>query len=425
MVNELVFRAADTATALEKVQNNLGENAYIIEIKNVGNFVEITASLQEPVAVKGAAKTAPKNSVLVLSKRLQENAALGTRKDDTNLGSLTDFDGLIPNKATPTHINAEHGSMHDTEVENADEDTSSYSQDLQKEVSDQDHGDLDVNEISPQKSLQKTVPEASNISFDAREASAVLTPSETQNDQLSFGDLLNVGLTSHFIKKEFSISEFSGSITKDHLLNTLIKIFWDSSSRRILDVYYNIVLLGTPGSGKSTICAKLMQHYSLFRQEKPRILQFSPDKFFELDRLSYFARLFNFPFEKQQNFRSEAVFHAEKQLTEISWDYYFEFFEALAQQNKHLPHVKLLLVLPASINTGSLAEVLRVSRGVNSVILNKCDYGRITIKHLMMLYQKNCKIVGLSGDTEVNEPIEFVDESTMRGFVKYVLDSAL
>ena len=43
----------------------------------------------------------------------------------------------------------------------------------------------------------------------------------------------------------------------------------------------------------------------------------------------------------------------------------------------------------------------------------------------MMLYQKNCKIVGLSGDTEVNEPIEFVDEATMRGFIEYVLDSNL
>jgi hypothetical protein len=141
--------------------------------------------------------------------------------------------------------------------------------------------------------------------------------------------------------------------------------------------------------------------------------------------LSYFARLFNFPFEKQQSFKSEAIFQVEKQLTEISWEYYFEFFEAIAQQSKHLPHVKLLLVLPASINTGSLAEVLRVSQGVNSVILNKCDYGRITIKHLMMLYRKNCKIVGLSGDIEVNEPIEFVDEATMRGFIEYVLDSNL
>ena len=118
MVNELVFRAADTATALEKVQDNLGENAYIIEIKNVGNFVEITASLQEPVAVKGSAKTAPKNSVLVLSKRLQENAALGTGKDNTDLETLADFDELIPYKPKPREIGAEQGSTADSDIEN-------------------------------------------------------------------------------------------------------------------------------------------------------------------------------------------------------------------------------------------------------------------------------------------------------------------
>ena len=60
MVNELVFRAADTATALEKVQDNLGENAYIIEIKNVGNFVEITASYKSPQQIE------------VLQKQLQK-----------------------------------------------------------------------------------------------------------------------------------------------------------------------------------------------------------------------------------------------------------------------------------------------------------------------------------------------------------------
>ena len=40
MVNELVFRAADTATALEKVQDNLGENAFIIEILGVIGYPE-------------------------------------------------------------------------------------------------------------------------------------------------------------------------------------------------------------------------------------------------------------------------------------------------------------------------------------------------------------------------------------------------
>ena len=429
MVNELVFRAADTATALEKVQDNLGENAFIIEIKNVGNFVEITASLQEPVAVKGSAKTAPKNSVLVLSKRLQENAALGTGKDNTDLETLADFDELIPYKPKPSEIGAEQGSIADADIENTVKEALPHSGLANEKRLDKDHSnsaqDLELSNNPNESLLQETDPKDEDIPFDSNVPSVELALSEMHDGQLSFGDLLNIGLTSEFIKKEFSISEFSGSITKDHLVNTLIRTFWDSSSRRILDVYYNIVLLGTPGSGKSTICAKLMQHYSLFRQDMPRVLQVSPDKIFELDRLSYFARLFNFPFEKQQSFKSEAIFQVEKQLTEISWEYYFEFFEAIAQQSKHLPHVKLLLVLPASINTGSLAEVLRVSQGVNSVILNKCDYGRITIKHLMMLYRKNCKIVGLSGDIEVNEPIEFVDEATMRGFIEYVLDSNL
>ena len=429
MVNELVFRAADTATALEKVQDNLGENAFIIEIKNVGNFVEITASLQEPVAVKGSAKTAPKNSVLVLSKRLQENAALGTGKDNTDLETLADFDELIPYKPKPSKIGAEQDLMADADIENTVKEALPYSGLENEKRLDKNHSnsakDLDLSNNPNESLLQETDPKDEDIPLASHVPSVELALSEMHDGQLSFGDLLNIGLTSEFIKKEFSISEFSGSITKDHLVNTLIRTFWDSSSRRILDVYYNIVLLGTPGSGKSTICAKLMQHYSLFRQDMPRVLQVSPDKIFELDRLSYFARLFNFPFEKQQSFKSEAIFQVEKQLTEISWEYYFEFFEAIAQQSKHLPHVKLLLVLPASINTGSLAEVLRVSQGVDSVILNKCDYGRITIKHLMMLYRKNCKIVGLSGDIEVNEPIEFVDEATMRGFIEYVLDSNL
>jgi flagellar biosynthesis GTPase FlhF len=429
MVNELVFRAADTATALEKVQDNLGENAFIIEIKNIGNFVEITASLQEPLAVKGAAKTAPKNSVLVLSQRLQKNTALPTGRDGTNFGESSDLDESLLNIESESQARLEHGPRHDKEIYTANEAASPQPVALEKKRLDQEQNelvwDLPEGESPLQNTLHAPAPEAADNPIASDRASAGFKPIEAQSDRLSFGDLLNIGLTNSLIKKEFSISEFSGSITKDHLLNTLIRLLGDSNSRKILDVYYNIVFLGTPGSGKSTICAKFMQHYCLFREEKPRILQVSPDKFFELDRLSYFARLFNFPFEKQQQFNSEAVFHVDKQLTEVSWDYYFEFFEALAQQGKHLPHAKLLLVLPASINTGSLAEVLRVSRGVNSVILNKCDYGRITIKHLMMLYQHNCKIVGLSGDTEVNEPIEFIDEPTMRGFIEYVLNDAL
>lgn len=429
MVNELVFRAADTATALEKVQDNLGENAYIIEIKNVGNFVEITASLQEPVTDKGAARKAPKNSVLVLSKRLQENAAFPTRADDTKLGHLMDLEEFKSDTVPKPQISIEPEPIQDTRVNKSVEEGSLLAKAPDNKTFDQKQneptGNFPASGTLVHKTMQEPTLKTREEQFVSDGYSSEFKKTKTLSDGLSFGDLLNIGLSGQFIKKEFNISEFSGSITKDNLLKTLVRLFWDPSSRRILDVYYNIVLLGTPGSGKSTICAKLMQHYCLFREEKPRILQVSPEKFFELDRLNYCARLFNLPFEKHQKFNSEAVFHAEKQLTEISWDYYFDFFEALAQKGKHLPHAKLLLVLPASINTGSLSELLRVSRGVNSVILNKCDYGRITVKHLMMLYHKNCKIVGLSGDTEINEPIEFVDETIMRGFIEYVLATDL
>ena len=48
MANNLIFRATDTTEALEKVQSALGPDAYIIDINNVGNFVEIIASRDEP-----------------------------------------------------------------------------------------------------------------------------------------------------------------------------------------------------------------------------------------------------------------------------------------------------------------------------------------------------------------------------------------
>ena len=72
MSNNLIFRATDTATALERVQDSLGPNAYIIEINNVGKFVEITASLEEPV--KRIREKAPK----VLNSLKEVNEALDT-----------------------------------------------------------------------------------------------------------------------------------------------------------------------------------------------------------------------------------------------------------------------------------------------------------------------------------------------------------
>ena len=429
MANELVFRAADTATALEKVQDNLGENAYIIEIKNVENFVEITASLQEPKKVKGASQIASKNSVLVLSKMLQHDAGLNPSMDKTNLDDLTNSDSFVSTAKIPSNTSDKHVAEANAEIGNFGEEMSPYSEALEdgQPIGD-DNNLVNVYEANASQSQNnRTEIEQKKVYDDvnAPEISEELKISGSNDGLLSFGDLLNIGLTSEFIKNEFSISEFSGSVTKAHLVDALIKSFWDSSSCRTLDVYYNIVLLGTPGAGKSTICAKLMQYFSLFGKENPRILEVSPDQLFEVDRLSYFTRLFNFELDKKQKLEPEIIFGAEKQITEISWDYYFDFLEALETHNKHLSHIKLFLVLPASMNVETLSEIFKVSRGLNSIILNKCDYGRVSVKHLMLLYQNNCKIVSLSGEREAHYPIEFADENIMREFIDYVLRGSL
>ena len=69
MANNLIFRAADASTALEKVQDALGPDAYIIDINNVGNFVEIVASKDDPVLDK---PVNPRKSLALAKRNLEQ-----------------------------------------------------------------------------------------------------------------------------------------------------------------------------------------------------------------------------------------------------------------------------------------------------------------------------------------------------------------
>jgi hypothetical protein len=59
---------------------------------------------------------------------------------------------------------------------------------------------------------------------------------------------------------------------------------------------------------------------------------------------------------------------------------------------------------------------------VNNLILNKCDFGRFSLRNLMMIYEKGYKITFLSGDRSVSTPLETADTSMLHGFVEYTLD---
>jgi hypothetical protein len=86
------------------------------------------------------------------------------------------------------------------------------------------------------------------------------------------------------------------------------------------------------------------------------------------------------------------------------------------------PSLKPILVLPAEINHHTLKEVLRVCPSVNSVILNKCDFGRFSVRNLMMLYENGYNIVSLSGERSVSKPLDIADAVMLHGFIEYTLD---
>ena len=71
MANNLIFRAADASAAMEKVQNALGPDAYIINISNVGNFVEITASKDEPIQRQPNKPVNPRKSLALAKRKLE------------------------------------------------------------------------------------------------------------------------------------------------------------------------------------------------------------------------------------------------------------------------------------------------------------------------------------------------------------------
>lgn len=84
-------------------------------------------------------------------------------------------------------------------------------------------------------------------------------------------------------------------------------------------------------------------------------------------------------------------------------------------------HVRVVMVLPAEMNTGSMDEILRVSPSNLSVIFNKCDYGRASPKQLMSLYNRGGKIAALTGDPSLRSDLTAVDAQTLRIFFEYIL----
>ena len=435
MVNELIFRAADTATALEKVQTKLGEDAFIIGIKNVGSFVEITASIEppkkRPVKNSRDAERWLKSAKTSLDDFRQQRQTSDLDADTTldlsalskaiEANSLTQTDELAPAKPVAARADSAADGAPDiqTDAKIGDPSPASLFDDVENKTA-------PISGPAPEETqADGATPlgfeEAAPANLPSEIKSAHVASLESNTPRLSFGDLLAIGLSSEFIKAEIKISEFEGAIEKDALLDRLVEIFIDPKAAELFQPRQNVVFIGPPGSGKSTLIAGLMQNITHQSSEKPQVLHVSEEVLFETDRLSFYARVLNFAQSRQKICSASNILAPQAQISEIAWEKHPEFCAVFKRDGQIFSHVHVVMVLPAEMNAGSMDEILRVSPANLSVIFNKCDYGRASPKQLMSLYNRGGKVAALTGDPSLQSDLKAVDVQTLKIFFEYIL----
>ena len=435
MVNELIFRAADTATALEKVQTKLGEDAFIIGIKNVGSFVEITASIEppkkRPVKNSRDAERWLKSAKTSLDDFRQQRQTSDLDADTTldlsalskaiEANSLTQTDELAPAKPVAARADSAADGAPDiqTDAKIGDPTPASLFDDVENKTA------LISGPAPEETQADGATPlgfeEAAPANLPSEIKSAHVASLESNTPRLSFGDLLAIGLSSEFIKAEIKISEFEGAIEKDALLDRLVEIFIDPKAAELFQPRQNVVFIGPPGSGKSTLIAGLMQNITQQSSEKPQVLHVSEEVLFETDRLSFYARVLNFAQSRQKICSASNILAPQAQISEIAWEKHPEFCAVFKRDGQIFSHVHVVMVLPAEMNAGSMDEILRVSPANLSVIFNKCDYGRASPKQLMSLYNRGGKVAALTGDPSLQSDLKAVDVQTLKIFFEYIL----
>ena len=196
--SNLIFRDKDTNSALERVQEKLGPDAYILEIKNVGNFVEITASLEPP---KPKVKYDQDPKALLKAARQE-------------LDTLISPQSPIPVDATKSDL-----------LDNKDT----------NEIASYPEHNLFLDSDESLVAQKETAGGTSSVGIEDQPQSGEKQKYRSKNvdkkflnqGNLSYGDLITLGFGNKFLKEELGIFEFEGSVSREKLINQLVHILID------------------------------------------------------------------------------------------------------------------------------------------------------------------------------------------------------
>ena len=301
MSHNLIFRASDTATALEKVQHSLGPDAYIIDIKNVGQGVEITASRDQPIMRSPQTQVDPRKSLSLAKNKLSKLAS-----DDPSqpTPAASDETSAVPKG---TLVNE---ALAGAAIKNAFSDEASQYQ-TASEAPLKDFDTTNILRLKP--NVQKRSVKTKAVSSNQNKSPLVL------ENKYGFGDLRSFGLSNAFIGREFGLQEFDGTVTRDDLIDGLVNALFEATFAPQFDNLTHIAVFGPPGAGKSTLIAKLMAGNVEKSMPQPKIFQISSERVFEGDRLRSFSQTFNLPYSKTCNFSFDFKEYP-RSITEIAWD---------------------------------------------------------------------------------------------------------
>ncbi len=374
----LTFTGEDSATAMEKMADQLGENCYILSTTKRGNQIEISATDNPVEAGWGKRKAKPRKQFTDIFAETNANMAgknqSGNNSD--NQAALTEVGGERPISGyqIPAYI-----------------------------------ADLQEHMVEMKSMLNGMV-----LTDDAALRNDMGMSTPIQLRQLGFSDVIVQELKHSFVDVDYETGQ------RNFLASLADKLVHENPQTALqADV---IFVVGGNGVGKTSLAGKIAAHILEGGAKKPVTLaemadtQTNPD-----DTLLQLARLINVPVCK---FRSDEI---TQQMTAVGERYVVDVScapdianDVIAQVRDALPGARMIVVL--ALAGASSARLIRQQTGVYAKLepivcltkLDECGAGPVEFSQIA---QSGEKLGLLTGSRAMIDSLSFADVRPVADYI--------